>query len=91
MRLIPVVLVRFRLAGQQCRATPNNGDLGVAGAAIITPKDPSRSILSLRMHAVDAQRMPSVATRVVDTTALGVIDAWISSMDRCPDEVIGPR
>jgi hypothetical protein len=40
-------------------------------------------VTSLRMHALDANRMPPLATHVVDTTGTGLIDAWISSLTSC--------
>jgi hypothetical protein len=66
-----------------CNATPQEGDLGVTGALIIVPGMPGQSVTSLRMHALDANRMPPLATHVVDTTGTGLIDAWISSLTSC--------
>ena len=51
---------------------------------MLAPGAPARSILSLRMHALDANRMPPLASRVKDTQGVGVVDAWISSLTACP-------
>ena len=49
----------------------------------IAPGMPAQSIVSLRMHALDANRMPPLATHVVDTAGTGLIDAWITSLTSC--------
>jgi len=67
-----------------CNAATQDGDLGIAGAKLLAPGDPARSLLSVRPHALDAKRMPPVATRVVDTVGTGVIDQWITSITSCP-------
>ena len=67
-----------------CNVAPDNGDLGVAGAKLLVPGDLSRSLLSLRLHALDAKRMPPLATHIVDTAGVGVLDSWIQSLASCP-------
>jgi hypothetical protein len=62
---------------------PHGGDLGIPGAKIVTPGDPSRSILSVRVHAVDARRMPPVGSHVVDRDGVQLLDDWISQMVDC--------
>ncbi len=66
-----------------CNVSPDDGDLGVAGARLLVPGDPTKSIASLRPHARDATRMPPLASSVVDTAGVGVIDAWITSLKAC--------
>lgn len=66
-----------------CNAAPSNGDLGVPGATLLSPGNPANSIISLRLHALDGNRMPPLGTAVVDTDGTGVIDAWISQTDVC--------
>jgi uncharacterized repeat protein (TIGR03806 family) len=66
-----------------CDEPPLNGDLGVADARIVTPGDPSKSVLSLRMHALDVHRMPPLGSAIVDTEGVAVIDAWIRELV-CP-------
>ncbi len=73
------------LAGMSiCGQEPQEGDLGVDGAVLLDPGSPETSILSLRMHALDANRMPEVGTRVVDEDGVAVIDEWIRSLSGCP-------
>ncbi|WP_257450605.1 PQQ-dependent sugar dehydrogenase [Archangium lipolyticum] len=67
-----------------CNVTPEQGSLGITNAKLVAPGDASRSIVSVRMHALDAYRMPPLASRVVDTAGTGVIDAWIGSLTGCP-------
>jgi uncharacterized repeat protein (TIGR03806 family) len=66
-----------------CGVAPDY-DLGVAGAKIVTPGDPSASVLSLRMHATDVNRMPPLASSLVDPDGTALIDAWITSLAACP-------
>jgi uncharacterized repeat protein (TIGR03806 family) len=67
-----------------CNVAPNEGDLGVAGAKIIVPGDPAKSIISIRTHALDATRMPALGTKVVDTAGVELLDDWIRSLSSCP-------
>jgi uncharacterized repeat protein (TIGR03806 family) len=67
-----------------CDATPEQGNLGIAGAFLVAPGAPARSVVSVRIHALGAGRMPPVATRLVDTTGAGLVDAWIASLTGCP-------
>jgi hypothetical protein len=66
-----------------CGATPQDGDLGVTGALVLAPGMPASSVTSLRMHTLDANRMPPLASHVVDSDGAGVIDAWITSLTSC--------
>ncbi|MBZ4416535.1 PQQ-dependent sugar dehydrogenase [Myxococcus sp. RHSTA-1-4] len=68
-----------------CDVLPELGELGVPGARLVTPGHPGKSLLSLRMHALEAVRMPPLATRVVDTEGTALVDAWITSLARCPE------
>ncbi|MDC0674356.1 PQQ-dependent sugar dehydrogenase [Nannocystis radixulma] len=68
-----------------CDAPPRSGDLDLADAALLTPGDPARSILSARMHSLGSTRMPAVGSAVVDEAGVALIDAWISSLTACPD------
>lgn len=60
------------------------GDLGVTGVQVITPGDPSLSMVPLRMQDPGAYRMPPIATNVVDTEGVALIESWISAMTSCP-------
>lgn len=66
-----------------CNEAPEKGDFGVE-ALRITPGDPDKSTLSIRMHTLDTmQRMPRIGTRVVDAAGVGVVDEWIRSLTGC--------
>lgn len=67
-----------------CGVAPTAGDLGVTGAMLLAPGDPAHSLISLRMKATGAGRMPPLATSVVDTQGTAVMDAWIQSLTACP-------
>jgi uncharacterized repeat protein (TIGR03806 family) len=67
-----------------CNQDPTNGLLGVTGAKLIFPGDPTRSIVSLRMHSLGAARMPPLATSVLDTQGMALIDQWITGLTGCP-------
>lgn len=56
------------------------GDLGVAGSMVVRPGEPERSGLWTRMASTGAGRMPTIASNVVDTEALGMIGDWIREM-----------
>ena len=73
---------RYWLDGMSIGAydvVPTQGDLGIPDARLIAPGDPSRSILSHRMGTLGTSRMPPLASAVVHTEALALIDAWITS------------
>ena len=73
------------LAGSRmCGATPVAGDRGVAGAKVLDPSKPATSLLSLRMRAPAAGRMPPLATRQVDAQGALLVDDWIRSLATCP-------
>ncbi len=65
-------------------SAPLAGDIGVVGAQILTPGSPEKSLLSLRPHSTGASRMPPIASSVVDTAGLAVVDDWIKALAACP-------
>jgi hypothetical protein len=79
---------RFQTAFEDtgtCNVDPGLGDLGVAGAKIITPGDRASSVVSLRMHTLGNDRMPPLGTQVVDTDGTAAVDAWIENLKVCLD------
>jgi hypothetical protein len=66
-----------------CNGVPQDGDLGIPGALLLVPGTPAKSVASLRMHTLDANRMPPIASHVVDVEGTGLIDAWITSLTSC--------
>jgi len=71
-------------ATRACNVPPQGGDLGVVGAKLIAPGDPARSIVPLRMRTLDQNRMPPLATRVVDDDGVAAVEAWIRELTTCP-------
>jgi hypothetical protein len=74
-----------------CNVAPGKGDLGVTGATRLTPKDPMKSLMWLRMHAPKGTatsgatgRMPSIGSSVIDTQGTDLISQWITSINACP-------
>lgn len=71
-------------ATMTCNVDGERGDLGVAGAKLLVPGDAAKSLVSLRPHALGANRMPPLASSIVDTAGLKVVDDWIESVPACP-------
>lgn len=67
-----------------CDADGEAGDIGVAGAKLIVPGTPSKSLVSLRSHSPAANRMPPLASSVVDDQGVTLLDEWIASITACP-------
>ncbi|MFN3197243.1 MAG: PQQ-dependent sugar dehydrogenase [Bradymonadia bacterium] len=66
-----------------CNAEPGQGDLGLAGARIVAPGEPARSVLLQRMSVLGEDRMPPVGSNVVDAEGVRLIQSWIESMNGC--------
>jgi uncharacterized repeat protein (TIGR03806 family) len=67
-----------------CNVDPEAGDIGVAGAKLLLPGAPEKSIVALRPHSPAANRMPPLASSVVDEPGVKVLDDWIRSIAACP-------
>ncbi len=67
-----------------CEQPPVAGDLGVEGARLVTPGEPSTSLVSLRAGRRDANGMPPLASRRVDSRGVDLLDSWIASGQACP-------
>ncbi len=61
---------------------PGQGDLGVAGAQLLAPGDPERSLLLVRMLRRGPGQMPNLATNVPDEPACRSVREWIEGMPR---------
>lgn len=67
-----------------CNIEPTFGNLGIAGAQLIFPGDPDRSILAARPGSSDPLvRMPPLATSLVHTEGVDLLRAWIASASVC--------
>lgn len=56
------------------------GDLGIAGARVVTTGHPERSVLFLRLQRNDAFRMPQVSVNDEPQPVLAVLETWIRSL-----------
>lgn len=68
-----------------CNKAPAHGTLGVATSKLLVPGSPATSVISLRMHAVNASRMPRFGSEVVDVEGTAAVDAWIAQLLSCTD------
>ena len=58
---------------------PTGGDLGVEGAQRIRAGDKAKSLVWLRMNRTDSNRMPPLASHVVDEAGVTLIGQWIDA------------
>ncbi len=56
---------------------------GVPDAKVVTPGDPSRSAIWLRMTNGAGYRMPPLGRAIVDQDAASVVEGWIRSLSAC--------
>jgi uncharacterized repeat protein (TIGR03806 family) len=67
-----------------CGAMPQSGDLGIGAAArVIAPGSATNSVLLARMNRRDSNGMPPLATNVVDTAGVSLVQDWINSLTTC--------
>ncbi len=59
---------------------PIQGTFGIAGARIIAPGDPGRSVLYYRISKLGGGRMPRVGSNEVDERATRMISNWIARL-----------
>ncbi|NNJ97172.1 MAG: hypothetical protein HKP12_08425 [Gammaproteobacteria bacterium] len=66
-----------------CNTAPLGDTLGLINPAIVSPGNADQSVLVLRMEDNGVQRMPPLASAIVDDQALAVIRAWIDQLEDC--------
>jgi len=67
-----------------CGAVPQAGDLGIGAAArIIAPGSAASSVLVARMNTRGSNAMPPLASNVVDTAGLALMQQWINGLTTC--------
>ncbi|MCC6419828.1 MAG: PQQ-dependent sugar dehydrogenase [Gemmataceae bacterium] len=59
---------------------PVQGTFGIAGAQILAPADPYRSVLYYRMAKLGPGRMPHIGSAVVDERGLKLVHDWIRQL-----------
>lgn len=75
--------VRFSLDRDQMRLIdiePLHDRFGIAGAKLVAPGEPDRSVLLRRISIRGRGQMPQLATSLVDQRAVELIRAWIEGM-----------
>ncbi len=73
---------RYSLPGLSIGAInviPTQSDFGIAGARLILPGQPEKSIVSHRIGTLELGRMPPLATAMVDASGLALVNQWIRS------------
>jgi uncharacterized repeat protein (TIGR03806 family) len=67
-----------------CDAPPQAGDLGLGTAArIIALGSPSNSVLVARANRRDASGMPPLASNIVDSAGVTLLQQWITGLATC--------
>ena len=67
-----------------CSVSPQSGDLGLGAAArIIAPGSAANSVLVARMNRRDSNGMPPLASSLVDTAGVALVQQWIDSLTTC--------
>ena len=64
-----------------CNVAPNSGDLGISGARLIAPGNSANSLIYVRMSRRDLHQMPPLASTLVDTSGVTLIQSWIDAMN----------
>lgn len=70
-----------------CNTMALSSSMWTSDARIIKPGDPEQSVMALRMRAPSANdfvRMPPLGTEVLDHQGINMIEAWIRTMESCP-------
>ena len=67
-----------------CNVDPARGDIGVPGGKLVAPGNPDGSIVLQRARSPLANRMPPLASSVVDTAGTAVLEEWIRGLASCP-------
>ncbi len=68
-----------------CNVATTNGRLGLNNPLRIDPGNASNSMIIIRMESLTSERMPPLASLIVDTTAVDIIREWINAMDNSCD------
>ena len=61
-------------------ASPKHHDLGIAGAKLVYPGNPEKSLLLKRISIRGKDQMPPVASNEVDLRAVSLIRQWIEGL-----------
>jgi uncharacterized repeat protein (TIGR03806 family) len=67
-----------------CNQTPEEGDLGIAGAVVLKPGSHASSVLWARMSQRMNKFMPPIASKIPDTVGADLLASWIDGLTACP-------
>lgn len=70
-------------ATKTCDVVPERGTMGIAGARLLAPGDPEKSLIVRRPRALDVWRMPPLVSRAVDTDGTALLATWIAGRRDC--------
>ena len=76
--------LRYEVALEKTRMIdelPAQGDMGIAGARVVSRGNPDKSLLLKRIETLGAGRMPVIGSNVVDEAAVELIREWIESLE----------
>jgi uncharacterized repeat protein (TIGR03806 family) len=74
--LVTLPLEEMGIAGVR----PGHGEFGIAGAKLLVPGHPERSMIHDRMKRLGLGRMPHVASNIVDEAAVKLVGEWIKQL-----------
>jgi len=66
-----------------CNEPPGLGNLGISDARLLAPGQPAKSIIPVRMQALDFSRMPPLGSIIPDEQGIALINDWIASLTAC--------
>jgi mono/diheme cytochrome c family protein len=76
--------LRYELPLAEARICGEPPSFFSEGRALIAPGEPEQSSILIRMRETGLQRMPPVATTVVDPLGEQLLSSWITALSRCP-------
>ena len=76
------------LPSQGLVGAPSRINLGVDGARLIAPNDPSRSTVLARLETLEPVKMPPLTHEAIDRRAVELLHEWVGSLPGRP--AVGP-
>lgn len=66
-----------------CNTAPTLDNLDLEAPLLLDPGNPQNSILYLRINSTENNRMPPLATNIIDPLGSQIISQWIDSLHSC--------
>jgi uncharacterized repeat protein (TIGR03806 family) len=70
-------------ATNACDMLPQQGDLGIAGARLISPGNALESLIIARASRRDSQGMPPLGSHQIDFAGVTLLSTWINGLVNC--------